>query len=55
MPGMTRDIRAAGRSFIEREGRLVERRLAAVLFDDAEESIFISVKRNALVLPYICG
>lgn len=36
MPGMTRDIRAVGRSFIEREGRLVERRLAAVLFDDAD-------------------
>ncbi len=36
MPGMTRDIRAAARSFIEREARLVERRLAAVLFDEAD-------------------
>ncbi|WP_212822392.1 hypothetical protein [Catellatospora sp. TT07R-123] len=30
---MTEDVLAAGRAFLDREGRLVERRLAAVLFD----------------------
>jgi hypothetical protein len=30
------DIFRAGRAFLDREGRLIERRLAAVLFDDAD-------------------
>lgn len=30
------DIFSAGRAFLDREGRLIERRLAAVLFDDAD-------------------
>jgi hypothetical protein len=34
--GMTNDVLRAGRAFLNREGRLVERRLAAVLFDDAD-------------------
>lgn len=33
---MTDDIFQAGRAFLEREGRLVERRLAATLFDGAD-------------------
>lgn len=32
---MTSDVLAAGRAFLDREGRLIERRLAAVLFDGA--------------------
>jgi hypothetical protein len=32
---VTNDIIGAGRAFLDREGRLIERRLAAVLFDDA--------------------
>lgn len=36
MHRVTDDILAAGRAFLDREGRLVERRLAAVLFDGAE-------------------
>ncbi len=35
---MTNEVLSAGRAFIDREGRLVERRLAAVLFDDADPS-----------------
>ncbi len=33
---MTNDVFGAGRAFLDREGRLIERRLAAVLFDDAD-------------------
>jgi hypothetical protein len=33
---VTRDVLGDGRAFLDREGRLIERRLAAVLFDDAE-------------------
>jgi hypothetical protein len=36
MPTVTVDVLTAGRAFLEREGRLVERRLAAVLFDGAD-------------------
>lgn len=36
MPGVTHDVLTAGRNFLDREGRLVERRLSAVLFDGAE-------------------
>src|SRR5439155_6418421 len=36
LPGMTDDVLAAARGFLDREGRLVERRLAAVLFDGAD-------------------
>jgi hypothetical protein len=36
MSGVTEDVLTAGRDFLDREGRLVERRLAAVLFDGAE-------------------
>ncbi len=37
LPDMT-DVLTAGRTFLDREGRLVERRLAAVLFDGADPS-----------------
>lgn len=37
-PGVTNDLFSAGRAFLDREGRLIERRLAAVLFDDADPS-----------------
>jgi hypothetical protein len=33
---MTDDVLAAGRAFLDREGRLIERRLAAVVFDAAD-------------------
>ncbi len=33
---MTNDVFGAGRTFLDREGRLIERRLAAVVFDDAD-------------------
>lgn len=36
MPGVTDDVLSAGRAFLDREGRLIERRLAAMLFDGAE-------------------
>src|SRR5204863_2708679 len=36
LPGMTDDVLAAARGFLDREGRLVERRLATVLFDGAD-------------------
>src|SRR6266511_112769 len=36
MPGVTDDVLASGRAFLDREGRLIERRLAAVLFDGAD-------------------
>lgn len=36
--GVTDDVFSAGRTFLDREGRLVERRLAAVLFDGADPS-----------------
>jgi len=36
MPGVTDDVITAARAFLDREGRLVERRLAAVLFDGAD-------------------
>ena len=35
---MTSDQLSAGRAFLDREGRLIERRLAAVLFDDGDPS-----------------
>lgn len=35
-PVVTNDVFRAGRAFLDREGRLIERRLAAVLFDDAD-------------------
>jgi hypothetical protein len=38
MPRMTTDAYTAGREFLDREGRLVERRLAAVIFDGADPS-----------------
>ena len=33
---MKNDVFGAGLTFLDREGRLIERRLAAVLFDDAD-------------------
>lgn len=38
LPPVTGQVVAAARAFIDREGRLVERRLAAVLFDGADAS-----------------
>jgi hypothetical protein len=38
LPTMTADVLAAGRAFLDREGRLVERRLADVVFDGADPS-----------------
>jgi hypothetical protein len=42
---MTDDILAAGRAFIEREGRLVERRLAETIFDGADPAGVIDAVR----------
>ena len=36
MPGVSDDVLASGRAFLDREGRLVERRLASVVFDGAD-------------------
>jgi hypothetical protein len=47
---MTGDVLTAGRAFLDREGRLIERRLAAVLFDGASsEGVVDAVRayRNA--------
>src|SRR5688572_5414091 len=40
------DVLAAGRAFIEREGRLVERRLAEVVFDGAGPAGVIDAVRG---------
>lgn len=45
LPAVTDDIFAAARAFLEREGRLIERRLAAVLFDGADPSGVIDAVR----------
>lgn len=45
MPGVTEDVLTAGRAFLDREGRLVERRLAAVLFDGAERDGVVDAVR----------
>jgi hypothetical protein len=42
---VTDDIFTAGRAFLDREGRLVERRLAAVLFDGADPSGVVDAVR----------
>ena len=42
---MTNDVLAAGRTFLHGEGRLIERRLAAVLFDGAEPSGVVDAVR----------
>ena len=42
---MTQDILAAARGFLDREGRLVERRLADVLFDAADASGVVDAVR----------
>ncbi|MGI8613185.1 MAG: hypothetical protein ACR2KL_04470 [Nocardioidaceae bacterium] len=42
---MTNDILTAGRVFLDREGRLIERRLAAVLFDGADPSGVVDAVR----------
>jgi hypothetical protein len=42
---MTNDILTTGRAFLDREGRLVERRLAAVLFDGADPSGVVDAVR----------
>lgn len=42
---MTSDALTAGRAFLEREGRLIERRLAAVLFDGADASGVVDAVR----------
>jgi hypothetical protein len=36
LPDVIDEVFASGRAFVDREGRLTERRLAAVLFDDAD-------------------
>ncbi len=43
--GLTNDTFTAGRSFLDREGRLIERRLAAVLFDGADRSGVVEAVR----------
>ncbi len=45
LPGVTNDIFTAGRAFLDREGRLIERRLAAVLFDGAGPSGVVDAVR----------
>jgi len=45
MGTVTDDVIAAGRAFIEREGRLVERRLAEVVFDGADPAGVIDAVR----------
>jgi len=45
LPGVTNDIFTAGRAFLDREGRLIERRLAAVLFDGADPSGVVDAVR----------
>ena len=42
---MANDIFAAGRAFLDREGRLIERRLAAVLFDGADPTGVVDAVR----------
>jgi hypothetical protein len=44
-PVVAADIKARGRAFLEREGRLVERRLAAVLYDGADPSGVVDAVR----------
>jgi hypothetical protein len=45
LPGVTTDIFSAGRAFLDREGRVIERRLAAVLFDGADPSGVVDAVR----------
>ena len=45
LPGVTNSSLAAGRAFLDREARLIERRLAAVLFDDADVSGVVDAVR----------
>lgn len=45
LPLVTDDIVAAARTFLDRDGRLIERRLAAVLFDDAPVSGVVDAVR----------
>ncbi len=42
---MTTDVLGAGRAFLDREGRLIERRLAGVLFDGADPSGVVDAVR----------
>jgi hypothetical protein len=42
---MANDILTAGRAFLDREGRLIERRLAALLFDGADASGVVDAVR----------
>ena len=42
---MANDIFADGRAFLDREGRLIERRLAAVLFDGADPTGVVDAVR----------
>lgn len=42
---MINDVFTAGRAFLDREGRLIERRLAAVLFDSADPSGVVDAVR----------
>jgi hypothetical protein len=45
---VTEDILSAGRAFLDREGRLIERRLAAVVFDGADASGVVDAVRGYL-------
>jgi hypothetical protein len=45
LPNVTNDSFTAGRVFLDREGRLVERRLAAMLFDGADASGVVDAVR----------
>ena len=42
---MTEDVLTAGRAFLDREGRLIERRLAAVVFDGADPGPVVDAVR----------
>jgi hypothetical protein len=42
---VTNDVLGAGRAFLDREGRLIERRLASVLFDGADPSGVVDAVR----------
>jgi hypothetical protein len=44
--GVTDDVFTRGRAFLDREGRLIERRLAAALFDGADPSGVVDVLRG---------
>src|SRR4029453_9177232 len=45
LPGVTDDVFISGRAFLDREGRLIERRLASTLFDGADPSGVVAAVR----------